>query len=158
MGGGLTKQWLAALGTTRCIIASFTVADEQSINAASAKRVITGKNETIGSLLQTDRAWLSWDRARPCERHAAELPRQLQEGGRKAGGAESGRVVQRNGQHSCSHRACDAAGGEPPARRATRKCDDEDVLQARFAATHLNLREMCRKGVPKYNKTLIVCV
>ena len=39
------------------------MADEQSINAASAKRVITGKNETIGSLLQTDRAWLSWDRA-----------------------------------------------------------------------------------------------
>ena len=44
-----------------------------------------------------------------------ELLRQLQEGGRtgrKAGGAESGRVVQRNEQYGCSHRAYDAAAGE----------------------------------------------
>ena len=61
MGVGLTKQWLAALGTTRCIIASFTVADEQIINAASAKPVVTRENEAVGSLLQTDRAWLSWN-------------------------------------------------------------------------------------------------
>ena len=82
-----------------------------------------------------------------------ELLRQLQEGGRtgrKAGGAESGRVVQRNGQHSCSHRACDAAGGEPPARRATRKCDDEDVLQARFAATQELARNVPKGGTFKY--------
>ena len=146
MGVGLTKQWLAALGTTRCIIASFTVADEQSINAASAKRVVTGKNETIGSLLQTDRTWLSWDRARPCERHDAELLRQLQEVARRAKRSQGVPCSEMSSAAAVTERATRLRVSRRARCATTRKCDDEDVLQARLLLLRQNLRECAERG------------